>query len=305
MKRSEAAKLIGAELSRDEARQKLYAQGLGNFYQEMEMDSPLADSHQDISRTADHVEQHSHLFFELICCTQGSLNYLLGTKTFQVQAGDIILIPPGVIHCPLLPDPVKVPYGRYVIWASTVLVDFFRQTDPGLPDFAHAVVLCTKDTKWEYLCRFFYAGVQEAETQAPGWQTGLAGNTVQLMAHLGRALCDTDTVRSRPKTNFQEKVLDYIQNNLAHKLSVGETARYFHISESTLTHLFHREMGISFYRCVTQRRLVEAKRLIGEGRTMEQVSLAVGFPEYSAFYRVFKSEYGISPQQYRGMVRPR
>ena len=43
------------------------------------------------------------------------------------------------------------------------------------------------------------------------------GNTVQLMSHLGRALCDTDTVRSRPKTNFQEKVLDYIQNNLAHK----------------------------------------------------------------------------------------
>lgn len=36
---------------------------------------------------------------------------------------------------------------------------------------------------------------------------------------------------------------------------------------------------------------------------MEQVSLAVGFSEYSAFYRAFKSEYGVSPMKYQKMAR--
>jgi AraC-like DNA-binding protein len=62
-------------------------------------------------------------------------------------------------------------------------------------------------------------------------------------------------------------------------------------------------MGISFYRCVTQRRLVESKKLIELGNTMEEISLAVGFQEYSAFYRAFKAEYGISPMQYRKMIQ--
>ena len=35
---------------------------------------------------------------------------------------------------------------------------------------------------------------------------------------------------------------------------------------------------------------------------MEDVAVLVGFPEYSAFYRAFKSEYGISPMQYKKLI---
>ena len=70
-----------------------------------------------------------------------------------------------------------------------------------------------------------------------------------------------------------------------------------------ITHLFNREMGISFYRCVIQRHLAEGKNLIVRGISMEEVSLGVGFQEYSAFYRAFKAEYGISPMQYRKILQ--
>lgn len=93
-----------------------------------------------------------------------------------------------------------------------------------------------------------------------------------------------------------------MQNNLSIKLSINDTAQYFHISASTLTHLFYKQMGISFYRCLTQRRLVEAKNLIAQEYSMEDIALAVGFQEYSAFYRAFKNEYGISPMQYKKLV---
>ena len=38
--------------------------------------------------------------------------------------------------------------------------------------------------------------------------------------------------------------------------------------------------------------------LTSEGLTLEEVSHAVGFADYSSFYRAFKKEYGITPRQY-------
>ena len=58
-------------------------------------------------------------------------------------------------------------------------------------------------------------------------------------------------------------------------------------------------MGVSFYRCVTQRRLIAAKALILDGHPLENVGQQVGFSDYSSFYRAFKQEYGIPPRQYR------
>lgn len=73
------------------------------------------------------------------------------------------------------------------------------------------------------------------------------------------------------------------------------------VSESTISHLLHRKMGVGIYRCVTQRRLIAAKARIQQGETMETVSGAVRFPDYAAFYLAFKREYNVSPTQYRRM----
>ena len=68
---------------------------------------------------------------------------------------------------------------------------------------------------------------------------------------------------------------------------------------STISALFRRAMGISFYRCVIQRRLIAAKKLIVDGISLEEVSRQVGFGDYSSFYRAFKGEYGMAPRQLR------
>ena len=303
MKRSDLRHLIHPDVSRDEARRLLFECGINNFYQEAEMDSPLVDTHMDISYTSDYVSQHSHTFYEVIYCVQGELEYLLGIRRYQVQSGDIIIAPPGTIHCPILPKEMKNPYKRYVIWISTSFTQTLQNRDANIFDFQDAIVLRTAKTKWEYLNRFFIRAVRESEARAPGWQICLGGIASQLVVHLTRAAHELQTAPRNPKGDMLEIILDYVQSRLSEKISIQETARVFHMSASTLTHLFQREMGISFYRCVTQRRLVESKKLIELGNTMEEISLAVGFQEYSAFYRAFKAEYGISPMQYRKMIQ--
>ena len=90
-----------------------------------------------------------------------------------------------------------------------------------------------------------------------------------------------------------------MEAHLSEKITLPDVAARFWVSQSTISQLFRKKMGVSFYRYVTIRRLSEAQLLIQSGLPMDQVSISVGFQDYSTFYRAFKAEYGISPAQYR------
>lgn len=303
MKKSEMAAYAGEGCSRDEFRRILFQHGVRNFYQELEMDSDLADAHRDVSSTAAHVTQHSHRFLEIICCVQGSLEYLLDTRRYQIRPGDIIIVPPGVTHLPILADRMTTPYVRDVVWVSALMIDQIRKRYPDFQGTNRPLVFSTAGTRWEYLTKFFRRNTRESEERDAGWEVCMCGNTAQLLIHLARALKETDAcVSAVSQGDILEQVLDYVRENMSGRITLAETARQFHISESTLTHLFSREMGMGFYRCVTQRRLAEAKNQIARGLSMEEAGRTVGYPEYSAFYRAFRAEYGISPLKYRKMI---
>ena len=132
----------------------------------------------------------------------------------------------------------------------------------------------------------------------------MIGNTITLLTLMGRSIQErTASVLQAEKPDLLNEVLAYVENHLSEKITLEETARYFYVSVSTITQLFRQKMGTSFYRCVTQRRLIAAKVRIGNGEALDDVSRAVGFADYSSFYRAFKKEYGISVMNYIGDLR--
>ena len=281
----------------------LRAEGIDllDFYQELEMSDPYVETHRDISYSNTQLNLHSHTFYELLyCCNDCGAEYLVGADRYRLQKGDIVFVPPGISHRPLLPEQMTEPYERYVLWISQDFInEFIKKYAPNKTHATYGTLLRTGGTKWELLGGYFRRGVWEAENQAAGWQAAVVGNTITLLTLMGRSIQErTASVLQAEKPDLLNEVLAYVENHLSDRITLEETARHFYVSVSTITQLFRQKMGTSFYRCVTQQRLISAKALINEGKSLETVSREVGFADYSSFYRAFKKEYGITPRQY-------
>ena len=273
------------------------------FYQELEMRTKYVDTHQDITYTNFQVNLHSHNFYEfLFCHTAAGAEYLVGANRYRLQKGDVILIPPGISHRPLLPEQLTEPYRRDVLWISQELMEQMEKNLPeeeriGAQEYR---LLRTAGTRWEFIGELFHNGVREFEEQAPGWEEIVLGNTIQLLVYLRRAVQDRSAAPLKAeKPDLLNQVLIHIEEHLSEKISLGDIAKLFWVSQSTISQTFRNKLGVSFYRCVTQRRLIAAKNLIIEGLPLESVGQKVGFSDYSSFYRAFKQEFGISPRQFR------
>lgn len=273
-----------------------------NIYQELEMSSPYVNTHRDTSYSNSTISLHSHDYYEVLYCRSDGVEYLVGPERYRLQWGDIIFVAPGISHRPILPEHLTEPYVRDVLWVSQQFMEQIRSMYPndGESNQLYTGPLRTAGTRWEFLGELFRSGVQEELEKRPGWEAAVIGNTLTIFANLNRSVLErTAATMQAEKPELLDRVTAYIESNYRTHITVGELAKLFYVSDSTISHLFKQKMGISLYRYITQRRLIAAKLLIGEEHSLEEVARRVGFADYSTFYRAFKQEYGISPRQFR------
>ena len=295
------------EADRREVAEQMRSMGIdpGSFYQELEMSSRYVNTHRDVSYSNSNVNLHSHNYIEILYCrTSADVEYLIGSERYRLQKGDIVFVPPGVSHRPILPEKLTVPYERDVLWVSTEFMETVLRMFPDetARDPDHRAPIRTAGTRWEFLGDLFRAGVLEEEEKRPGWEPAVIGNTLTIFANMKRAYMERSAgTMKAEKPELLDRIMAYVEDHYTTHITVDDLARNFYVSNSTISHLFKQKMGVSLYRYITQRRLIAAKTLIQQGKLMEDVGSAVGFSDYSTFYRAFKQEFGISPRQYRSM----
>ena len=264
----------------------------------------LVDTLQKSDLHADAVTLHCHDYYQLIYCrsSQGMV-YWDGDALYPLRFGDILLIPPQVRHCAILPESMQEPFVRDLIYFTPGFLLKYSGICPANLFCDRIQLLHTARSPLEYLGYLFLNGVEERKKQLPDWDRVVAANTAQLLCLIHRALVSQGMPVPRPnRPSLLLQIMDHIERNLSEKITLEGTAREFLVSKSTVSQLFRKEIGLSFYAYVIRRRLIAARVLIRRGIPLSEVGKQVGFADHPAFYRAFKQKYGISPKEYRDQL---
>ena len=94
-----------------------------------------------------------------------------------------------------------------------------------------------------------------------------------------------------------------IETSYASKVLLKDIAQDLYVSPSYISRLIKNKYGKNFIDLLTETRINKAKTLLMDTRIpIRQVSTAVGFTEYIYFYKTFRKNMGVSPQQYRNSI---
>ena len=106
--------------------------------------------------------------------------------------------------------------------------------------------------------------------------------------------------RNIQHTRIFTKAKGYIWNNYNQDLSLKKLAEVVGINSYYLSHLFRKEMGVSFLDYLTSVRISAAKSLLKQTKmTVLEVCLEVGYQDPSHFAKIFKKKEGVHPSEYR------
>ena len=226
----------------------------------------------------------------------GACRYRLGgqTKWGLLQAGDLILIPQGIVHelAPASPPRRVTCNTVHFFFRGVGGVDLLRIWDLAgvyrsklnLPELNHQLAA-------------------EFAVKKPGWLPGMNAIIWLILIDLIRSHTDLHPPTSAMRNQWEriQPVLHAIEERLNDPcLRVGDLARTAHVSEAYLRRLFNGALGCGVVEFIQRRRLDLACQLLLEtNRGLKEIAAATGFRSLTLFHRLFIRRFGVTPATYR------
>lgn len=244
---------------------------------------------------------HYHDFHKMLFFLKGDVTYHIEGRSFDLTAGDIVLIPAGEIHKPVLNS--NSSYERRILYLSPGFLRFgcgrtenlslcFENAGNTQANVVQVPPVFQK--RIGNLCTL----LEEELNSTDSFAGELYGHTLvtELLILLNRASLNQHSVYPE-NTCKDEKVLlilEYINSHLTDSLSIDTIASHFFISRYHLMHLFKNATGYTVGNYINIKRLLYARSLIQNGVPVTQACYLSGFQNYSTFSRAYKKQFHVS-----------
>ncbi|MCM8771856.1 MAG: helix-turn-helix domain-containing protein [Candidatus Omnitrophica bacterium] len=115
--------------------------------------------------------------------------------------------------------------------------------------------------------------------------------------------------RKEKISSFDERInkaIEFINKNYFNRIRVEEICKELNISKYHFSHIFKKFTGLSFRKYLLERRLFESKKMLIETNLkLNIIARKCGFFNLPFFFREFKNKYGLTPNQYRRLIKVR
>jgi len=249
---------------------------------------------------------HWHDEAEFTYILSGCCTYRIQLEEFTVRAGDLVFIPPALLHA------ISLPEGAMDSDTYVFHMHFLGSDSRDLCATRYLLPLTAQELIPPYILSPGHPAYKEAlsiyhdiarawETQPPGFELTIRAKLLQLIAAL-LPHCRESAQLSRLNSEHSQKIktaLEYIAAHYAEDIAIADVAAACYFSEYHFMRFFKRCTGISCGEHIKQLRLEKAAEHFAAGETdILSVALSAGFRNLSYFYRAFRGKYGMTPKEY-------
>lgn len=241
-------------------------------------------------------ERHCHNEYEILFVLRGHGDYVVEGVQYPFEAGTLLLLRPLEYH--FVRPSEQEPYERYVLrfdpsalMESATRLPFLNTQKVS----THGVYFCSEGFSLRMNPQFAVLDslTHDVFLRHPSRGEALLNATItQILLLLSLEQVFEAESGTHP---IISSVVDYINEHLSEPHSLESLSREFFISKYYLCRLFRNHMGMPPLTYLSTKRLLQAKQLIDRGTSASEAASAVGFSDYSVFYRAFRQKFGHSP----------
>ncbi|MCB0649108.1 MAG: helix-turn-helix domain-containing protein [Saprospiraceae bacterium] len=97
-----------------------------------------------------------------------------------------------------------------------------------------------------------------------------------------------------------QEILDFMHYHMPHKISIGNLAGQYGMSERSLLRLFREDVQMSYAQYLKTLRVVKALELLtSTSMTINQIAYEIGYESLPTFSNTFREMIGVRPKVYR------
>ncbi len=251
--------------------------------------------------TASVVHPHASLVIYL----EGSAQVWCGA-TYEVQAGDLLLVPEGMPHYTETSDGAEA-LGLSLCSSCMTssrggshLIEAFAEVAKGGSATRRLSKKMARQIEWAL------ESLEDELTARAAWDAlAIEGHLSVLAALVRRTSLATETVSEAASSrSVVGDALAFITSRANDGISLVDVARHIHLSKAHTAARVKAETGLTVVAWITHARLANARQLLlHTNDTVEVIAERVGFASASHFHRTFRREVGATPAAWRSAHR--
>ncbi len=234
---------------------------------------------------------HIHYHIEIAYIMSGHVHAHIDDETYDVHAGDIIIVFPNQVHSY---DPIERDKHIMAIVNPDLFPEFAKHFKNSVP--VSNLIKSSADN--EELVAIIQRLNEEYTSEEHYSDVVLRG---YLMTFFGKIFRKMEWKHERPEDYcVLGKIMNYCTNNSEKELSLDVLEKELYLSKSYISRIINTKMGMGFNEYVNSIRISNACKLLSKtDKPITEICELVGFNTSRTFNRAFIKQMNMTPREYQ------
>lgn len=241
---------------------------------------------------------HYHTTYELFYIKSGRADFIIGNNTYTIGDGNLLVIPPYVPHRSMYPK-TKTERIEVCIRASQLNAHMAEL----LQNMSQHICYTVSLKHQEFILQLFHRIGKELEGGRAYSEDLCMAYICELLVTLYRHAVQADFPGCM-QTAVPEKVMEYVSQHYAQRITISELAAELNVCESTIFKTFKRYTGLKVTDYINFTRIMNAERMMRETKLpLLEIAYQCGFTDCNYFSMVFKKYKNVTPGKFMKSCR--